>query len=192
VSIRWTARESFLAGYIPGSIGIAFNGVELLGLVDVRHDEALARRVDHLRAAHREQAIEVVGQILFTEALLRRVKVEPVASPRSPDDFGRWADRVLAVGAQVGEPEAFRAGFLAGDALLVLRLGLLVDEILTIAPSDPFFRAQRLALEGRLAAVVEALQGPLAPIFRAAKIGDPAETIAALVAQVGEHERELP
>jgi hypothetical protein len=129
--------------------------------------------------------------VIFTEALLRRVNVEPLPSPRSPDDFGRWADRVLAVGAQVGEPVAFRAGFLSGDALLVLRLGGLIDQILALVPSDPFFRAHRLALEGRLGAVVAALDGPLAGPFRAMKLGDPDEKITELVAQVGEHERQL-
>jgi hypothetical protein len=145
------ASTFFLLGYAPPLVGIYFHAVELLTTLPQDADPPLAARVQDQVTVFAGRGDATIVNVRLVAALLQEVAVAVPPPPRVPADYYAWAQPLLhtvpaAVPSASVERAAYLLGYLVGDAMLTLNLGVLVHYLLAAAPQQAWLRAQAQAL----------------------------------------------
>jgi hypothetical protein len=164
------AGAAYAVGYLANTIGIHFNGAEILIQAKRGATEALAARVTPILEGWPAKGPAIVANVQRIEGLLRAAGLAPpVQPPRTLDEHVAWVDAIRAtvntcltdrpdLAADVrlalfGPKWSFTLGTTIGDILHTLNLGAIVHWLLDAAPSHAWLRAQAGALgEGQAAA----------------------------------------
>jgi len=148
------AHHAYLLGFTPQLLGIFFNGLLLLERVKRAAAGALGERAGaYLDGWIPSRSGDVVSNVHLCESLLGTVGRDAGAPPQTIEEFYAWSERVNkqtyeAAKAAFEQGGDFRVrlaqdlGQQVGDVVQLANLGLLVQELLEVAPSDELLGAQ--------------------------------------------------
>lgn len=146
-----TAREAFLAGWVPPAAGPYFNGIELLAEADRGAPVELAKRIGGERERVVRQRDVALAGLDRADDLQRALGLDPRPRPHSSEEFGAWAEAVFAAVTDrlTGSPHAVvhLLGYVMGEAAATLDAIAILRRLRDVGPEHLWMRVQADSLE---------------------------------------------
>jgi hypothetical protein len=148
----FSVGEALLLGSLPERVGVYFATMEILVEAHERSQGDTAAFLHRQLTRRHSKMAEAVAEVEQTEALLRRLGIEPPPRPQLPTDCVAWQQRVylLAQGTLSTSDPVLATyhllGQLCGQAWLTLQLGGLVLSLRREMPKDVLLTEQAEAL----------------------------------------------
>jgi hypothetical protein len=142
-------REAFFLGYLTSYVGIPFRGMDIMNAVGHGASAPLVARISAQADALRAKNPETIDSVMRVEALLGKHGLPRPPRPQTLQEWVVWCGEASRTAGAATTPEtetaaALSAGGFFGDLLAAVQLGVIIQGLLEVEPSNAVLQTQAI------------------------------------------------